>query len=109
MITETCLDNKENLLNMTQPGKRRTEITIETRSVTIIRTGGGNSHLANCGDCGMAVPVFSEASASLIFSIGPGELAAISGTGPIHKAENEELCGNSLAAYFKQEIRYIED
>ncbi len=94
---------------MTESKKRRIEITIETRSVTIIRTGSSKTDLVNCRHCGMAVPVFTDANASLVFRIDTGTLALITGNGQVHPADDDHLCGNSLAAYFKQEIRYIEN
>ena len=88
---------------------RRTEITIETRSVTIIRTSNRND-LVECVHCGGAVLSFSATNASLVFGIDPVELHRASLSGGIHAtAADSSLCGRSLASYLKRVILYIED
>ena len=87
--------------------RRRTEITIETRSITIIRTSNRND-LVDCVHCGGAVLTFSATNASLVFGIDPAELSLASLSGAVH-AVGSSLCGRSLAAYLKRDVRYIED
>jgi len=88
--------------------RRRTEITIETRSVTIIRTSN-QGDLVDCGDCGGTVLTFSAKNASIVFGIDAAELHRASLTGAVHAAIGSSLCGRSLATYLKRDIRYIED
>lgn len=109
MIADSGWKNKEHLAGFAKTKKRRTEITIETRSVTIIRTGNSQADLVECATCGIAVPVFSAVNASLVFRIDAGKLALIAANGQVHSVDETRLCGHSLAAFFKQEIRYIED
>ncbi|CAN5779978.1 hypothetical protein BH24ACI3_BH24ACI3_04410 [soil metagenome] len=109
MIADSGWKNKEHLAAFAETRKRRTEITIETRSVTIIRTGNSQADLVECIVCGIAVPVFSAVNASLVFRIEPDELALMAANGLVHSVDDTRLCGNSLAPFFKQEIRYIED
>jgi hypothetical protein len=87
-------------------GSRRTEITIETRSVTIIRTSN-QGDLVDCGCCGGNVLTFSAANASLVFGIDPAELHRAASSGRVHAAIGSSLCGQSLADYLKQEGRYV--
>jgi len=87
---------------------RRTEITIETRSVTIIRTSN-KSDLVDCCYCGGTVLTFSVTNASLVFGIDRAELLRATLAGTVHEALGASLCGRSLAAYIKRDIRYIED
>lgn len=88
----------------------KTEITIETHSVTIIRMRGGQwSNLTICGICGTNAASFRYAHAALIFQKSVEELERLSQNRQIHYADNAELCANSLAAFFNKEIRCVED
>ncbi|MEO5858493.1 MAG: hypothetical protein ABIR33_06035 [Pyrinomonadaceae bacterium] len=87
---------------------RRTEITIETRSVTIIRTHN-RGDLVRCAECDGRVLTFSVANASLVFGIDSTELQRASLNGGIHAALGSNICGQSIAAYLKRDVRYIED
>ncbi len=94
---------------MNKPGRRRTEITIETHSLTIIRTRGAKSDFIYCQNCRTKAAVFSQPHASLIFGVDSGELERLFQNSQIHFASADALCGNSLAEFFKKEIRYVED
>jgi hypothetical protein len=95
---------KEKIMNRTR------QITIETRSITIIRTRSGKpTNLVYCPNCETNTAVFPSAQAALIFRINSSELENLFQTNRIHFAENGDLCGNSLAAFFDKEIRYVED
>jgi hypothetical protein len=89
--------------------KRRTEITIETHNLTIIRLSNMKSNSVYCGNCGAHTAVFAEQQAALIFCVEPHELERLASSEQIHRASEFALCGNSLADYFKKEIRLIED
>ncbi len=89
---------------------RRTEITFETHSVTIIRMRGGKpTNFTYCPSCETNVAGFRHAHAVLIFHVAFAELERLSLNRQIHFATTGELCGNSLAAFFSRDIRYIED
>jgi hypothetical protein len=94
---------------MNAMAKRRTEITIETQSLTIIRMHGAKTDFVYCRNCQTEVGGFPPPHASLIFSVAGRELSRLCQNGQIHFALPSVLCGNSLADYFKQEIRFIED
>jgi hypothetical protein len=87
---------------------RRTEITIETRSVTIIRTNN-KGDLVDCSECGGRVLTFSAINASLVFGIDPEELQRASLNGGVHAAGDLSLCGQSIALFLKRDVRCIED
>ena len=89
--------------------KRRTEITIETYSLTIIRTRGAKTDFIDCRICRAKVAGFPVGEAALIFRVEAGELKRLSRINLIHFADAEMLCGKSLAGFFKKEIRYVED
>jgi len=90
--------------------KRQTEITIETHSLTIIRTrGAAKANFIYCRNCRMNVATFAQAQAVLIFRVAVPEIERLFQTNQIHLADNAALCGNSLAEFFNQEIRYVED
>lgn len=95
---------------MSEPNrKRRTEITIETYSLTIIRTRGAKSDFVQCRNCRTKVAVFPLAQAALIFRVEAIELERLYQIDLIHFADADALCGKSLAEFFKKDIRYIED
>ena len=94
---------------MNEIRKRRTAITIETRTVTIIRARNAVSNQSYCEACGSKVTALSLHHAALIFRVAESELELFSRGGEIHTTEDAKLCGDSLARYFDQEIRYVED
>lgn len=85
------------------------EITIETHSLTIIRVRGGKTDPAFCKTCRRDVQIFTPAHAVLIFRVNAGLLEALCFSNQIHTIGDNALCAASLADYFKQEIRYVED
>jgi hypothetical protein len=90
--------------------KRQTQITIETHSLTIIRTrSNGKSNFVRCRQCCAEVAVFRHAHAALIFGVELPELERLCQTNQIHLADDSALCGNSLAAFFNREVRFVED
>ena len=94
---------------MTNTQRRRTEITIETRKITIVRTSVRRSDMIDCIHCGSHVPTMSEVHAAMVLGLDVGEMAGIAREGGIHRAGNGSLCGSSLAAYCGHEVRFIED
>ncbi|CAN5262822.1 hypothetical protein BH20ACI2_BH20ACI2_25180 [soil metagenome] len=94
---------------MTKPQKRRTEITIETRKLTIIRTSVRRSDLIDCMYCGSYVSTISELLAAIVLGLEVGELAGLARDGRIHHAGDGSLCGSSLAAFCGRPVRFIED
>lgn len=89
--------------------KKRTEITIETHQLTIIRIREGRNDLVFCKGCGLNVRSFTHDQAALIFRVKEEILDALMRANQVHTINGEAVCGASLADYFKQEIRFIED
>lgn len=81
--------------------KRRTEITIETHSLTIIKTRFVKSTSAYCENCQATVMAFAPAQAALIFRVGEQFMEELCLSKQIHRAGESALCGNSLVGYFK--------
>ncbi len=94
---------------MTEINKRRTEITIETRSLTIIRIRGGAANSVFCETCRRDVQFFTPAQAVLIFRVNAQFLDALFRSNQIHAVGENAVCAASLAGYFKQELRFVED
>lgn len=95
---------------MSEIKTRRTEITIETHSLTIIKLKAGSpANFVYCRKCRMKTAVFAQMQAALIFRVAMVEIEQLLQTNQIHINSNSGLCGNSLAGYFKQDIRFIED
>lgn len=95
---------------MTNQHRRRTEITIETHSLTIIKMrSNARKEIVICPHCRTKTLTFAEAHAALIFRVEAREIEHLSQINQIHFADDSALCGNSLADFFKQEIRYVED
>ena len=89
---------------------RRTEITIETHSLTIIRmSSSSRTNFVYCRNCQTKTAVFGQKQAALIFRVGATEIERLLQTNEIHTNADSALCGNSLAGYFKQEVRFVED
>lgn len=94
---------------MTGTNKRRTEITIETHSLTIIRMRGGAANSVFCETCRRDVQFFTPAQAVLIFRINAEFLDALFRSNQIHAVGENAVCAVSLAGYSKQDIRFVED
>jgi len=94
---------------MTETNKRRTEITIETHSLTIIRIRGGKTNMAFCENCRRNAQFFTPAQAVLIFRVNAEFLDELLRSSEIHAVGKNAVCAASLAGYFKQEIRFVED
>lgn len=89
--------------------KKRTEITIETHELTIIRIREGRNDSVFCKSCGLDVQSFTPVQAALIFRVKMEILEALIRANQVHIINEETVCGSSLVDYFKQEIRFIED
>jgi len=86
------------------------EITIETHSLTIIRTrGGAKASFVYCQNCHTKTATFALTHAALIFRVETQEIERLVQTNQIHFADDSALCGNALAEIYNQEIRYVED
>jgi len=94
---------------MNEPKRRRTEITIETRSLTIIRTRNAKANFVDCRICRANVATFALSHAALIFRVESFEIERLLQINQIHFADNSALCGNALAEFYQREIRYVED
>jgi hypothetical protein len=95
---------------MNKTSRKRTEITIETRSRTIIRIRNGKWDLRSCRNCGCETLTFTPANAALIFKLDARLIEELLKRSEVHYAdENANLCGSSLAGFSETEIRYLED
>ena len=89
--------------------KRRLEIIIETRSLTIVRTNKAKKNSVRCQKCKKTATFWATADAALIFNATVPQIRQLLQSSEIHFAVDNGVCSNSLAEYFKQEIRFIED
>lgn len=80
--------------------KRRTEITIESRKLTIIRTSVRESDLVGCQYCGINVSTMPDKYATIVFGLDADHITELTSTGGLHRVVNGSLCGISLAVYF---------
>jgi hypothetical protein len=94
---------------MDRSKRQKTEITIETHSVSIIRMQRGKLTSVFCERCCRDVRIFTLANAALIFHANVGFLETLLHGNQIHDLGEKAICGNTLAEYFKQEIRFVED
>jgi arginyl-tRNA--protein-N-Asp/Glu arginylyltransferase len=85
-----------------ESSKRRTEITIETHSLTIIRMRNGKTDFRFCQECGEKVSVFALAHAAFIFRVQEKCLERLFESNEIHHANEAALCGNSLINYYNR-------
>ncbi len=85
---------------MTSQRKRRTQITIETRKLTIIRTSVRKNDLTGCQHCGENVSSIPDLHAAIAFGIDADQITALTKTGSIHRVADGTLCGSSLAAHY---------
>ena len=88
-----------------QPTRKRTEITIETRSVTIIRSSNAPAPPVYCPHCQAQVAVFGAAQAAQILGAEASKIERLLQLGLIHRAGELAFCGPSLTAHWQQEIR----
>jgi len=79
--------------------KRRTEITIETRSITIIRTSGTH-YAAHCQHCRQTVAAFAPEQIAAALQLDLTEVCRRVEMKHIHLTNNGRgaalICGNSL-------------
>ncbi len=79
--------------------KRRTEITIETHEITVIKTNG-KSHLAFCERCQKSVAAFAHEQVAMFFRLSLTEICRRVETEQIHLTRTKRgaalICGNSL-------------
>lgn len=95
---------------MNETKTRRTEIMIETHSLTIIKMSQRTpTNFVYCRNCQMKTAFFGASAATLIFRVTTAEIERLLQTGQIHTNEGSALCGNSLAEYFKNEVRFVQD
>ena len=94
---------------MSETEIRRTEITVETHRVTIIRMRGGKNDAAFCETCRENVQSLTLAHAALIFRVNAEFIEALGYSNQIHVVAENAICARSLANYFKQKIRFVED
>ena len=88
---------------------RRTEITIQTREITIFRMRGSKTVSTFCKNCQCNVQIFTLSHAALIFRVKQDFLESLFGSNQIHAVGENVICANSLAVYFNQELRFVED
>lgn len=100
MLTTKFLINK-----MTKPTKRRTEITIETHSITIIRTSD-QRFSAFCERCKKTVSAFTPEQLAVFMRLDLNEICRRIESGELHLTESGRtvalVCGNSE----KREIQF---
>lgn len=89
--------------------RKRTEITVETHSVTTIRTIAGSIDLVECVQCGRDVRRLSDVAASVIFGVEPAEIERLADANDIHRIAETDVCGLSLVIHFGSDIRFIEN
>ena len=94
---------------MSELKKRRTEITIETHSLTIIKLRGVATNPVYCPACGQDALIFTVLHAALIFRVRKDFLETITRSNQIHLIAEDAVCGNSLSDYFKQKISFDEE
>ncbi len=81
--------------------KKRTEITVKTHQVTIIRTRGKSS--VYCEICRVNVQIFLPQQIVSVFHLKLEEIKQLFLAGKIHFVGlTETVCGNSLADYFEK-------
>lgn len=81
--------------------KRRTEIYVETRSVTVIRTADKKSFsAAHCERCGTTVPAFTPEQVAVFLDFNLAEVFRRIGNAELHLTQTNRnlalICGNSL-------------
>ena len=94
---------------MAQSGRHRTEITIETQSVTTIRTSGSHRLADYCDTCSSSVTPLTVSQVAAALGQTTADVDNLCQQGLIHLIANSDVCGNSLAAHFGRDIKLIED
>lgn len=98
-------EDNEILNAMAVPQKgRRTQITIETHTTTVISSTGDALQTAYCAICRAVVADLSAVDASAIMGIGESELALFQSTGELHATEAGGLCGKALIDHTRRVI-----
>lgn len=96
---------KFQIKKMTEPKKRRTEITIETHSITIIRTND-QRFSSFCERCDKTVSAFSPEQLAMFMRLDLNEICRRIESGELHLTETGRtvalVCGNSE----KKEIQF---
>lgn len=85
---------------MNQSSKKRTEITIETHEIKIIRISGEALRIAFCRRCESESAVFTPAQIAGFLGLSMEEICRMIGSDEYHLIENDEtaalVCGNAL-------------
>ena len=81
---------------------RKTQITIETHSLTIIRARRASRSVL-CGVCGQRVSAFAAAEIAEALRLSTAAIEALYRSGEIHSpvSGSDLVCGNSLAEVFR--------
>ena len=83
---------------MNQTDRQRTEITIETHSITIIQTNS-RRHSAHCERCGETVSAFTPEQTAMFLRLDLTEICRRIEAGKLHLTETGRavalVCGNS--------------
>lgn len=87
---------------MIESKTKRTEITIETHSRTVIKTRGGAVEASFCETCGRNVPVLTALDTASIFSARMEFVEALGNSGQIHVVAENAVCAVSLADHFNR-------
>jgi hypothetical protein len=89
---------------------RKTQITIETHSITIIRTSR-EPFSVHCGTCQKKVSAFTFGEIANALRLSTDEIKAMRQSGEIHvvASNNKLLCGNSFAALLKERAEKIQN
>ena len=99
-------DNKiQKLAAAAATSGRRTRITIETHTRTVISTTG----LALCDMCGREVVDIAVGQAAALFGVGESEIELFRESGQLHMTAAGGLCTVSLAAHLGREITIEKD
>jgi hypothetical protein len=81
---------------------KRTEITIETHSRTVIKTRGDAIETTFCKTCGRIVPILTTAETASIFGARMDFVEALGNSNQIHAVAENAVCAVSVADYFNK-------
>lgn len=87
--------------------RRRTEISIETHSVTIIRTKHDSGGLVHCSTCGRDVRQLSHHQAAVVFGVDSEIVDRLAADSALHQTDESQLCGMSLIEHFGGDVRFV--
>lgn len=87
--------------------KRRTEISIETHSVTVIRTSRNGGGLVHCSTCGRGVRQLTRHQASVVFGVNSETVDRLAADLAVHQTDESQLCGMSLIEHFGGDVRFV--